>query len=67
MNETEVKKCPKCGGEMKKGYVRATGAVLYPVHFAEKISFWGGGNDKNTCAFACKTCGYLEFYIDKKE
>jgi hypothetical protein len=23
-------KCPKCGGEMKKGYVRGTGGQMYP-------------------------------------
>lgn len=64
---SEVKKCPKCGGEMKKGYVRGTGGQMYPVHFTDKVSLWGGGNREDTCALACRNCGYIELYIERKE
>jgi len=63
-----VKKCPKCGGEMKEGYVRGTGGTqMYPVHFTDKISFWTAGNWESPCAVACKNCGYIELYIERKE
>jgi len=64
---SEVMKCPKCGGEMKNGYVRGTGGEIYPVHFTDKVSFWGGGNRESTRALACKKCGYIELYIEGKE
>lgn len=63
----EVRKCPKCDGEMKNGYVMGTGGQMYPVHFTDKISFWGGGNKESTRALTCKNRGYIELYIERKE
>lgn len=70
---SEAKTCPKCSGDMKKGYIRQTGALVYPVHFTERISvldLWrkNARNPKEpTCAFAFKNCGYVELYIEKKK
>jgi hypothetical protein len=62
----DVRKCPKCGGEMKNGYVRGSHAQMYPVHFTDKVSSWGGGKIEDTCALASKNCGYIELHIEKK-
>ncbi len=66
MIEKEVKKCPKCGGEMEEGE-RLTYLVraLWPtaITFAKKSDLVG---DK-IIPFYCKNCRYVELYIEKKE
>ena len=57
---SETKECPKCGGEMEKGYLRDApwwrrGESLLRVGFGPGV--W---------AFRCKNCGFIEFYSDKK-
>ena len=57
----EVKKCPKCGGEMEQG---------------NRIAGFGGGitfakrNDlvgDKIIPFYCKNCGYIELYKELKK
>jgi predicted nucleic-acid-binding Zn-ribbon protein len=56
---SEVKKCPECGGDMEKGYLRDApwwrqGESLLQLGFGERIF-----------AYRCKNCSYVEFYIEK--
>jgi len=64
MSESEVKKCPKCGGQMveaKRLVTRAfslRGVVLPGVSLAKKGDILGD----RIIPFYCKDCGYIEFY-----
>ena len=59
MSESEVKKCPKCGGEMVHGKI---GTVSWPLglmgwfHLRKKGD-WLGGNSREIQAYSCKNCG----------
>jgi predicted nucleic-acid-binding Zn-ribbon protein len=53
-------KCPKCNGEMEKGYL---------------LGAWSWISDKKQSnpreakkifGYACKNCGYVEFYLKKR-
>lgn len=65
MNEKEVKKCPKCGGELELGRdltppsMHAVGSVRF-----RKNGDWVG--DK-ILPFYCVRCGYIELYKRKEE
>jgi predicted RNA-binding Zn-ribbon protein involved in translation (DUF1610 family) len=58
---SEVKKCPRCGGEMEGGSIRGYG--FNPVWFAsnERKGILGSKTTK-TKAYSCKVCGYVEIY-----
>ncbi|NWF87035.1 hypothetical protein HXY32_04420 [Candidatus Bathyarchaeota archaeon] len=56
MSEGEVKKCPKCCGEMEEGE-----RFLFPFFLiAEELG-------EKTILFSCKNCGYIELYKEIKE
>lgn len=65
----ETKRCPKCGGEMKRGYlIFQFGATQGNVSWSEKK---GGLSRRLTikqppamCAYSCQKCGYVECYIE---
>jgi predicted nucleic-acid-binding Zn-ribbon protein len=60
MNENEAKTCPKCGGEMEIGN-------LHGVYYWQRgKSIWTIHRGRRIHGFACKKCGYVEFYLDKK-
>jgi predicted nucleic-acid-binding Zn-ribbon protein len=60
MNDSEVKKCPKCGSEMKRGkYV--FGYMRQPSRLAKASDFWGN----TIIPFYCEKCGYIELYDEK--
>lgn len=43
MSEVEVRKCPKCGGELEKGYVVAPRSLGWDTRKPSlKQEFWGG-------------------------
>jgi len=59
MSKSEVKKCPKCGGEMEMGYLRDApywrrGKNLLQLGFGPRVF-----------AYRCKNCGYIELYAEK--
>ena len=56
---SDVKKCPKCGGDMEKGHLRDApwwrqGESLLQVGFGKRIF-----------AYRCKNCSYVELYTEK--
>jgi len=54
---TEVKKCPKCGGEMAEGE-----HFLFPY-----VSYLLAVESGDTSIlFSCKKCGYIELYKEMK-
>ena len=60
MSKSEVKKCPKRGGEMVEGK-RLVGYVR--ISLAKKGDVFGD----NIIPFYCKNCGYIELYKEKRE
>jgi len=60
MSESEVKQCPKCGGEMGEGkYVSGYGAARLVKHRDLR-------GDK-IIPFYCKNCGFIELYKKMKK
>ena len=62
MSGSELKKCPKCGGEMDKGRLRSYAGIDVGVC---KLG-WTVRTQKID-AFACHKCGYLELYKEMKK
>jgi len=56
MSEDEVKKCPKCGGEMEEG-----------EHFIFPFYLFAESTGDETVLYFCKNCGYIELYKSKKK
>lgn len=52
MNEGEVAECPKCGGKMESGEVRADFRIL------KQGDLYGD----RTHALYCRDCGFVELY-----
>lgn len=59
---SEVKKCPKCGGEMERG----TLDVLLGMHIVSKRGSKIRAGDK-VSPYYCMNCGYVELYKEMKE
>jgi len=60
MNESEIKKCPKCGGQMEIGHIDGTydwnkGKDYYRLRHIPCI-----------LGYVCESCGYVEFYVERK-
>jgi predicted nucleic-acid-binding Zn-ribbon protein len=63
MNESEVMKCPKCGGEMvEANRLVAHTRVLASVSLAKKGDILGD----RIVPHYCESCGYIEFYKEIK-
>ena len=58
---SEIKKCPKCGGEMEVGYLPGAWNWYYGR------SLWSMQRIKRIFGYACKKCGYVEFYLERNE
>ena len=57
----EVKKCPKCGGEMEVGYLQNA------PYWRRGRSLWRAfGWNGRLFAYKCRNCGYVEFWGDKE-
>ena len=57
---SEVKKCPKCGGEMEQG--KRIAGYGGGITFAKRGDLVG---DK-IIPFFCKNCGFIEIYKEMK-
>jgi len=61
--ESEVQKCPKCGGEMAEASrLVAHTRLLAGVSLAKKGDILGD----RIIPYYCKNCGYIEFYKEMK-
>lgn len=58
----EVKKCPKCKGEMEWRHIRGYGFR----DLAISVGRFSSAEEKVT-ASVCKRCGYIELYKEMKE
>ena len=68
MNESEVKKCPKCGGELEEGAMQASYVVFWNEDNLEEnlTSQWSvGRRTLESQAFRCKNCELIVFYYGK--
>jgi predicted nucleic-acid-binding Zn-ribbon protein len=61
MSETEVKKCPKCDGEMEQGEFSQAHVMRH--RFLKKGDLLGD----EIIPFYCKNCGYIELYKETKK
>jgi len=59
---SEIKLCPKCGTEMKRGKAVYTYG-RWKARLGKGDDFWGGGN--NIIPLYCEKCGYIELYDEK--
>ena len=66
MNESGVKECPKCGGEMKKGKIYGGFFTRIIAFERPASSFWRVKTDL-VKAFGCENWGYIELYRELKE
>ena len=57
VSESEVKKCPKCSGEMEEGFLPGA------PHWKAGKGIWGKGD--RVFGYKCRDCGYVEFYVKK--
>ena len=61
MIKDEAEKCPKCGGEMKKG--NGMGGGWGFIRFQKMGDLRGD----TTFAYYCKNCGFIELYKEMKK
>jgi predicted nucleic-acid-binding Zn-ribbon protein len=59
---SEVKKCPKCGGEMEIGAITGYGMANVGFKSGEKKTLRVVPKMNYTKAYSCKVCGYIEIY-----
>jgi len=57
---SEVKRCPKCGGEMEVGHLRNA------VYWTHGRSMRGLEWDGRVFGYKCRNCGYVEFYFENQ-
>lgn len=59
-------RCPACGGD-KAIYVpqvlEQTHGGLVPLGIAQETSWWGAKAVAPLCAYACTSCGFVEWYV----
>jgi len=57
---SDVKKCPKCGGEMEIGHLSSA------YYWRHGKSMWTTEIGERVFAYKCKNCGYIELYKEMK-
>jgi len=58
VNVVEVKKCPKCGGDMEIGHLSNA------IRWVHGRSIWTLETGPRIYGYKCKNCGYVEFYVE---
>ena len=66
MSEGEVKKCPKCGGQMERRTLRVGGGGYF-VELSDSESVWKMGKHHRIVGFLCQECSFVELYRDVKK
>jgi hypothetical protein len=78
-NNSKPAPCPKCGGEMKKGFFYVTNSehaifhnfVMWVEGEKDKITSYMGTNASApqypVTPFKCAGCGYIEHYADEPQ
>ena len=62
MNKSEVKKWPKCGGEMASGEAMVGYGVWGFARARFRLKKPGDKVGDRIIPYYCKSCGYIEFY-----
>lgn len=71
---SEVKKCPKCGGELESGFIHATRGLfwdtkkqrlVFNTFTGTLISGWSGFTMPQARAWRCKKCELVVFLYGK--
>lgn len=62
---SEIEKCPKCGGERQKRFLRVGGGGNL-IQLSDSESVWKMGKRDKIVALLCQKCGYVEFYLDMR-
>lgn len=65
LSKSEVKKCPKCGGETKRRHLSSARTRIGLL--SDSDSFWFPGKRDKVIAFVCQKCGFIELYKKMKE
>jgi predicted nucleic-acid-binding Zn-ribbon protein len=63
---SEIKICPKCGGEMEKG-ARITSATRGWIPHAVTLAKEGDLFGDKILPFYCKRCGFIELFKEMKD
>ncbi len=73
MGPSEVKRCPKCGGEMISALLSTQKKLRLETDLKRRLVrlYIGGwalakGSFYGIVPFCCKNCGYIEFFKEKK-
>jgi hypothetical protein len=67
MNETEVKKCPKCGGDVEEGLLNAGGGVDWLARtYSERLLSPWHWKIPMLKAWRCKRCELVIFTYDER-
>jgi len=66
MSESEVKKCPKCSGQMERRVLRVGGGGYF-VELSDSESVWKMGKHDRINGFLCRECGFVELYKQMKK
>ena len=72
MNESEIKKCPKCGGELEKGVMQASGVVFWNEDNMEEhwtstsLLLEGRRMMLESPTWRCKNCHLAIFHYGKE-
>jgi len=62
---SEIKKCPKCSGEMEMRFLAGYGYACKLLSTSDGM--WLTGKREKVLAFACKECGFIELYREMEK
>jgi len=62
---SEVDKCPKCGGERQRRFLRVGGGGSF-IELSDSESVWKWGKRDRIVAFMCQKCGSVELCRDTR-
>ena len=63
---SEVRKCPKCGGDMDRRALRVGGGGYF-VELSDSESVWKMGKHDRIAGYLCQECVFVELYRQMKK